>query len=397
MRPRHTLVLAFAALACGVQAAPAGAESARASPAGGASGAIASVTAETPISAGAGWLVWSVPVAGGWALDAYHHETVSQLPAAPRPQPFDASVGSDETGAPVVVFSRCARTPEMRDVGISEEKGGALLVARTGAGCRIHVLELDSGREHALPIPAPAGSSDTTPSMWHGDLAFARHAPGHGPVWQVMSWSQRAPRRVLTLRHGAIPVRCENGGPCKHPADGEVQALSRDGQIVTFLWHLEGTGIIGEGAWELRVDRLAGDSSSLAASGFGHEACTSALAPGELEYVWPEPPVAVGRTVLSTQLDGFDCFKGFAATLESYVPGAAHAQIGALAHPVLGLAVEGSTLYGLAPGPKPADSDTPGCAPTDPCSLERIAAPTTMKLQSYVPKPPFVEYFIHPL
>jgi hypothetical protein len=392
MRRRSAAALACAALGCGLLAAPAGAE-----PASGAASVIASFTAETPISAGGGWLVWSVPAAGGWALDAYHDGSVSQLPAPTRPQPFDASVGTDASGSPIVVFSRCTRTPRMRDVGETQVKGGTLLDAGTGAGCRIHMLVLGSGRESRLAIPDPAGASDTTPSMWHGEVAFARHAPGHGPVWQVMSWSERSPRRVLTLRHGAIPVRCENGRPCKHPAHGEVQALSRDGQIVAFLWHLEGEGVFGEGAWELRVDRLAGGASSLAASGFGHEACTSALAPGELEYVWPEPPVASGRTVLSAQLDGFDCFTGFGATLESYVPGAAHAHIGTLADTVLGLAEEGSTLYGLVPGPAPAGADSPSCAPTDPCSLERLAAPTSMKPERYVPKPPFVEYFIHPL
>jgi hypothetical protein len=397
MRRRSAATLACAALGCGVFAVPAGAEQSS-----GSAAVIANVTAETPISAGSGWLVWSVPVAGGWALDAYHQGSVARLPLATRPEPFDASVGTDKTGAPVVVFSRCARTPKLSDVGAAEANGGVLLEAHTGAGCRIHMLVLGGTHESRLAIPHPAGSSDTTPSMWHGEVAFARHAPGHGPVWQIMSWSQRTPGRVLTLRHGAIPVRCENGRPCKQPAHGEVQALSRDGQLVTFLWHLEGEGVFGEGAWELRVDRLADGASSLAASGFGHEACTSPLAPGELEYVWPEPPVASGHTVLSTQLDGFDCFTGFGATLESYVPGDAHAHIGTLADTVLGLAVEGSTLhgltlYGLVPGPAPAGADSPSCAPADPCSLERIATPTRMKLERYVPQPPFLEYFIHPL
>jgi hypothetical protein len=390
MLPRSAAALVCTALGCVVLAAPAGAEPASAAPA-----VIASVTAETPISAGDGWLVWSVPAPGGWALDAYHQGSLSQLPLGVRPQPFDASVGTNASGAPVVVFSRCTRTPEMTDTGASEVKGGTLLEPSTGAGCRIHMLVLGGTHESRLAIPDPAGASDTTPSMWHGEVAFARHAPGHGPVWQVMSWSQRSPRHVLTLRHGAIPVHCEEGRPCKHPAHGEVQALSRDGQIVTFLWHLNGEGVAGEGAWEIRVDRLAGGASSLAASGIEHEACTSALAPGELEYVWPEPPVASGGTVLSTQLQGFDCFRGFAATLESYVPGAAHARIGTLAKPVLASAAEGSTLYGVAPGPgKPDGGDSPSCTPTDPCSLERIAEPT-LKLQSYVPESPFVEPFFH--
>jgi hypothetical protein len=119
-------------------------------------------------------------------------------------------------------------------------------------------------------------------------------------------------------------------------------------------------------------------------------------APGELEYVWPEPPVATGPTALSTQLEGFDCFTGFGATLETYAAGAAHARIGTLAEPVLASAAEGSTLYGLVPGPGPTPdgADSPSCTPTDPCSLERIAKPASMKLERYVPKPPFDEYFI---
>jgi hypothetical protein len=45
--------------------------------------AIAGVNSNVAISAGQGWLVWSVPVTGGWGLEAYHDNQLSALPIAP--------------------------------------------------------------------------------------------------------------------------------------------------------------------------------------------------------------------------------------------------------------------------------------------------------------------------
>jgi hypothetical protein len=236
---------------------------------------IASLEADTPISAGAGWLVWSAPSKGGWGLDAYHAGRIAALPVSPRPEPFDASVGTDSRGAPVVTFSRCTKTPRVETAGSTE--GGSLMYPSTGAGCRVMMLELAGGRERKLPIPSAPGDSDTSPSMWHGELAFARKTRAHGDVWQIMSWSTRTPHRLTTLRHGAIPSVCEGGCSAAQPR-GEVQALDRDGSIVAFTWGVEGPGVIGEGAWEIRIDQLATGDSSRADGGFGHEACTAPTA-----------------------------------------------------------------------------------------------------------------------
>ncbi len=78
---------------------------------------IAPISAEAPVSAGGGWLLWSAPVSAGWGLDAYHDGTIQALPVAPRPQPFDISVGTDIHGKPVATFSRCQKTPKMELVG----------------------------------------------------------------------------------------------------------------------------------------------------------------------------------------------------------------------------------------------------------------------------------------
>ncbi len=123
--------------------------------AGAAGPPLATVDAATPLSAGNGWLVWSAPEGRQWTLMAYHAGSVVRLPVSPRAQPFDASVGTDVAGLPVVTFSRCAQTPRMRTVGEQGGGGGALLEPASGAGCRIRVLELTDGAEIKPPIPAP--------------------------------------------------------------------------------------------------------------------------------------------------------------------------------------------------------------------------------------------------
>lgn len=350
---------------------------------------LAAVSAETPISAGGGWLLWSVPVSGGWGLDAFHDGHTEALPVASRPQPFDVNVGTNAHGAAVATFSRCTRTPKMRDVGETQVPGGSLLEPRSGAGCRIHVLDLSTGHERRLGIPDPVGASDTTPSMWRGRVVFARKAPGHGDIWQIMRWSPADPGVVSTLRHGAFlsdcgsePVACRGRGPAR----GEVEALDRDGRLVTFLWAVEGPGVVGEGAWEVRVDNLATGRSSLAAAGFGHEACTGP--PVGLEYVWPEPPLASGGLVLFSQLEGYSCFSRFASVLGSYQPGAKRASSGALSAVVLALANEGDAIYGLVAPPAQAGADSPSCSAAAPCMLERLAEPM-LSADKLAPEPPF--------
>lgn len=44
---------------------------------------IAEVTAGTPLSGGEGWLLWSAPAPGGYAMAGYHDGTV-QGPRPPR-------------------------------------------------------------------------------------------------------------------------------------------------------------------------------------------------------------------------------------------------------------------------------------------------------------------------
>src|SRR5260370_38213472 len=118
----------------------------------------------------------------------------------------------------------------MRGVG-GRPAGGERVGALPGSGWRAHVLPLDGEDERAPAIPAPARVSDTTPSMWRGVVTFARHAPAHGDVMQILSWSPRAPGRLVTLPHGAIPPQCRHHerGCRQRPVPGQVTPLAGDG------------------------------------------------------------------------------------------------------------------------------------------------------------------------
>jgi len=219
---------------------------------------VTTLSAESPITAGRGWLIWSVHSGNGWSLEGFHDGRIATLGVASRPQPFDAQVGTNAAGAPVVTYSRCRVTPAMEDAGLEVKGSGTLARPSTGAGCRLRVLELDSGRERSLPVPEPGGVSDTTPAMWRGTLVFARKTAGHAGTSQVMLSLHGHPSKLVTLPHGAVPEGCPQMQGCKEfPAGGEVQALSIDAQIVAFVWKPEGPDVNPDGAWEERVDSLA--------------------------------------------------------------------------------------------------------------------------------------------
>jgi hypothetical protein len=344
---------------------------------------IASLDNDVAISAAQGWLVWSVPVTGGWGLDAYHDGHTSSLLVAPRPQPFDVSIGTDAAGEPVATFSRCSRTPVVYSGPPETDEG---------SGCRIYMLNLATGRESRLPIPAPHGTSDTTPSMWHGSVAFARKTPSHHEIEQVMLWSERDPRTLTTLPHGAVPSHCPgwSHGCTSERQRGSVAALDRDGQVVTYLWRVSGPGIIGEGAWEVRLDDLATGRTSIAAVGSGSEACTG---PTEgVENSSPGAPLATGDGVVFPLLTIYGyCYRKFVSSLVGLRYGAANPASGELPGNVLAIARDGSTAYALT-AQHWTMSSVPTCSGERPCALETITLPALTKREPK-PIPPFEEFF----
>jgi len=268
---------------------------------------IAPIGADVPISAGGGWLVWSVPVNGGWGLEAYHDGVVEELPVAPRPEPFDVNVGTDASGKPVATFSRCTHTPKSQDdgSGVIDESMPTL---DPGAGCRLDAFNLVTGRERALPIAHPAHSSDTTPSMWHGEVAFARMTAGRGDISQVLLWSPRHAHKLRVLPAGEIPSSCVRNVRCDgESVEAAVQGLDLDADVVTFLWSIKASGILGHEDWEVRVDSIASGHGNLAGSGFLGEACVS----GGLELALPETPISVGAGVLFSEFRRSACSRPF--------------------------------------------------------------------------------------
>jgi len=346
---------------------------------------VTTLSAESPISAGRGWLIWSVHSGNGWSLEGFHDGRIATLGVASRPQPFDAQVGTNAAGAPVVTYSRCRVTPAMEDAGLEVKGSGTLARPSTGAGCRLRVLELDSGRERSLPVPEPGGVSDTTPAMWRGTLVFARKTAGHAGTSQVMLSLHGHPSKLVTLPHGAVPEGCPQMQGCKEfPAGGEVQALSIDAQIVAFVWKPEGPDVNPDGAWEERVDSLANRRGVLAGSPIGSESCTD----GEhdpVEEEWPAPPILSGSAALFPELERGGCYTTFTAALFQYREGSR--SLATAPVPIVELARDGATTYGLV-AQRPTSEQDPGCSATLPCTLESITPPP-LRPTNYKPTHPF--------
>jgi hypothetical protein len=313
---------------------------------------------------------------------------------APRAQPFDVDLGTNAAGEVVATFSRCVKAPRYE---------ADLFLELEGVSCRVHVLNLASEREKAPAIPHPTGTSDTTPSMWDGNIAFARYDPRHhADVAQLLLWSGRT-RKLRVLRHGATPT----GQPCP-PAKGEggrrireskteclpnsikgditegaIESVDLGPDLVSFLWKIDGPGVLSTGGgWEVRADRLATSASILAGSGFHGDVCMNGI-----DGSVPSYPSVEGERVWYTQLES-ECYvntisiRRFDSTtgrLSSSAP---------VTGEVLQVIHSGSALYALvAPVPR---GQPPTCTSTEPCTIERLPPPR-LKLEKWLPQSPFTE------
>jgi hypothetical protein len=354
-------------------AALAGALAAAAVPAAAAPQPLAPVAVNVPISAAGGWVAWSAPVAGGgFGLFAWHAGAVAQVPVAPRPQPFDLDLGTDAQGRPVATFSRCAVAPVVL-AGRTE--------AWSGTGCRVRVVDLATGRERAGGVPRPPGTSDTTPSMWRGRIAFARRdVRRHRNVAHVLWWSPST-RRLTALAHGAMPTDCPYAGGCiGMTVLGAVDGLDLGARFAAFRWLVQAPGIDGHVAWEVRADRLSDGRSRLVGSGFLGEACT-----GGTDATLPSLPSAEGSDVWFTQR-ATRCYVDTASLVRVDV-GARRAAFGALDGEILQSTRDGDALYALV-APEPQGEVDPTCAADAPCTIERLDTPS-MVVRAYRPRSPF--------
>jgi hypothetical protein len=337
---------------------------------------LASVGANTPVSARDGWVAWSTPTGGGWMLAAWHRGASFVLPVASRPQPFDANVGTDAAGRAVATFSRCIVTPYL-----SFFNDGPF-TSVLGRGCRLREVDLVTGRERGVAVPHPAGSSDTNPSMLGSRIAFARLDPArHGQVEQVLLWTPRT-HRLSVLRHGGMPTTCPFSSCTGMARTGTVQGLDLGSRLVTFLWMIQAPGVFGHGGWEVRADRLDNRRSVLVGSGELGEACTG---PGD-DLDVPSPPVATGRQAWYSELSA-SCYV-FTNTLVRYDAIAPAAATAHLPPETLQLARDGQALYALV-APAPQTETDPTCKkPGAPCQIERLTTPA-LTPNHVRPRPPY--------
>jgi hypothetical protein len=373
----------------------AGSDGAQARISSGAPQQIASVQSDGPIAAYDGWLAWSIPVSGGWGLEVSHDGAVEAIPVAPRTQPFDVDLGSNAAGAVVATFSRCAKTPGYNPYGYIQEM--------SGSECRVHVLNLQTGVERAPAIPHPFGASDTTPSIWHGNIAFARlDRSRDGRIAQVLLWSPGA-RRLRTVPQGETPTKCS---PWVAHRDGHVYRLDRNGRcnkkeqtgtiygvdlgprLLAFLWGFEGAGGLGEGDFEIRADRLGDETSTLIGTSMGQEECVSAGSGGSRLSA----PFVEGENVWYTSLHS-DCYD-YTQTLSRFDIRArrlASAKLSGvdLGGDVLQVVRSGGALFALVAVRPSRVQSPPECSSTTPCAIERLETPPLIR--SRIPKGPVFE------
>jgi hypothetical protein len=351
-------------------------------------GTIATLTRETPIAAGQGWLVWSVGTNNAaFKLHALHEGREFVLPLAARPVPFDASVGTDAGGRPVVTFSKCQSVAEMAIVGAGE--GGLLEEPTTARDCRVRMLELEDGRESPVPIPHPRGTSDTAPAMWRGVVAFARMEPSHRLVSQVLTWTPRHPGSVRVLKHGIVPTDCPTRAACRHGFGwGEVQSLAFDGKTVAFTWARKATWRRNGAGWEGRIDILRTGRSTVArVATAGHEergllhavASEVCISFSPREFVWPGTTFLSGGSAYFSGVEDGVCFSRFGGWL--FTGGESRRREATFPVPVLSWASDGPNTYALvAPQPRRGlnggePDELPGCALDKPCNLESVQRP----------------------
>jgi DNA-binding beta-propeller fold protein YncE len=176
---RRTVVVSVAAVAVIVTAVPASADEEIARPACLPSGSGMPFSC-TGVGAYRGRVAWSEydSAVGRYFLVTRAAGVSVRAPVPPRARPFDADVGPDVRGRPVVLYSRCAGDP-----------GGP------ATGCGVRELDPATGAERRalIGVTAPV---ELRPSRWRRRVAVSRR-DGHGL------------RRPYLCTEAATVTRCE--------------------------------------------------------------------------------------------------------------------------------------------------------------------------------------------
>jgi hypothetical protein len=262
---------------------------------------LASAASTAGITAYGGQVVLSRrdPATNRWALVRWHAGVVDVLGVPQRGVPFDVDAGTGRNGEPVVVYSRCAREPASLSSSPSGEDFGAAPAPdwQTARGCDLYELALTGESvERKLTAASSKTLSETTPSIWRGGLAFARHEDGG------------AGAKLLYLPAGATKPRALGGGSVQScttlcsalRTHAGVDQLDVGPSRAVYLWRISGGDVSGTGiGWELRAVSLKGGRSTLLSTGQISGACGFHL---------PSGPTATTRDGLVSYVDaGSDC------------------------------------------------------------------------------------------
>jgi hypothetical protein len=246
------------------------------------------------------------PVTNEWALVRLQNGAFSPLPVPERAVPFDADAGPDAAGDPVVVYSRCTTEPSSTGGGLSPT-----LDWETATGCNLYELPLTgTATEHELTVAGAPGESETTPSIWRGNLAFVRHSSGSAvPTIEYLAAGAKKPRHL-----GGGSVQACNS-PTSATADycafkgshDTIDQLDLGPSRIAYLWTMTGGAVYGTGiGWELRSATLAGAPSTLLDTGLVSGTCGFELPSGAtattslISYVYASSPCDTATTSFAT-------------------------------------------------------------------------------------------------
>jgi hypothetical protein len=127
------------------------------------------------VSSHQGVLAWSdyLPASGRYQLVVQQPgQAATPAPIATSLEPFDVDLGSNRSGSPTAVYTRC--TTPGRPAPSADSNPGR------GTGCDLYRLNLRNGlEEHLTQLSAPK-ADESSPSVLAGDIAFVRRERGRG-------------------------------------------------------------------------------------------------------------------------------------------------------------------------------------------------------------------------
>lgn len=227
MHPIRRTTLLAAVAASAATALPAAAHAAV-----GGTVSIATTNAGTRVAGYGANAAWSVqdPTTKLWSLVISRSGAPAQPAAVPPARhPFDVSVGTNRSGSPFAVYTRCSGEGD----GVGD-----------GTGCDIYRLSLAPGAtEVELTSLSSPSADEQSPAIFAGRIAYVRNEEVHGRVGQ-------------TLRLGTTTSGAGDGRVLASTTDrqGSIGAVAISGRRIAYT--VTTTGRYGFGAESLHVRGL---------------------------------------------------------------------------------------------------------------------------------------------